>query len=729
MPGGEGAKRRRRNKKRNTPDVTLKLLVVGDAGIGKTALVHRYAGGDWDAKYNPTVGIDLKITKVQMDQAQLRVQIWDTSGDDKYLSITKGYYAQADGIVLCYRRDQQASFDHVPNWVAQIERGIRPGQEVDKIMVALASDADNAVVANKKGEQVALANGMQFFSTSAKEGDSAAIAINALVAQIKERKFPGQHMNASTVLQDIGKQENIVEPSPQPKPSPSAALPRPEIEMTDALKLVVDFMRTKKLDRSCDLLMEEWRLRQTSGSSSLENETKLEGILASVASGEAPPRQLGEQTDTKLLPGEIGTADAPRGGAPATSVEDTPSKPDPADAAKQLSEVEKEAVAEREKHAYGNYSVFNMKVIYNPNKTGFEESAEYPMKTNQVIAGRYQILDYIGSAAFSHAVQCLDLITGDLCCAKIIKNNKDFLDQGMDEIKLLKLINRSGDVHSNNVVEIFDYFYHKEHLFIICELLRDNLYEVQRYLRDAGEPAYFVMPRLQRVAKQCLEGLKYVHELGLIHCDLKPENILIKSFSRCEIKVIDFGSTCFTTDHLTSYVQSRSYRAPEVILGCPYGQKIDIWSIGCILAELLTGNVLFENMSIQSLLGRVQAFVGPFPKDMLQGALHTDKYFTSDFSTIFEKDEETGTVKYHQMPKSNLQEQLETDDAEFVAFVEWTLTIDQDKRPTAEECLTHPWFDKYYEMPEADAAPVTPATEKQAAAVTAAAAAAASEST
>lgn len=58
--------------------------------------------------------------------------------------------------------------------------------------------------------------------------------------------------------------------------------------------------------------------------------------------------------------------------------------------------------------------------------------------------------------------------------------------------------------------------------------------------------------------------------------------------------MIDFGSSCFTTDQLSSYVQSRSYRAPEVILGLPYGQKVDVWSLGCILAELLSGFVLFQ---------------------------------------------------------------------------------------------------------------------------------------
>ena len=82
-----------------------------------------------------------------------------------------------------------------------------------------------------------------------------------------------------------------------------------------------------------------------------------------------------------------------------------------------------------------------------------------------------------------------------------------------------------------------------------------------------------------------------MHRLQLIHCDLKPENILIKSYSRCEVKVIDFGSSCFLRDPHSSYVQSRSYRAPEVILGMSYGAKIDLWSLGAIIAELYTGEV------------------------------------------------------------------------------------------------------------------------------------------
>eukprot|EP00913_Durusdinium_trenchii_P018737 g17607.t1 len=155
------------------------------------------------------------------------------------------------------------------------------------------------------------------------------------------------------------------------------------------------------------------------------------------------------------------------------------------------------------------------------------------------------------------------------------------------------------------------------------------------------------MGRLQKISKQILTALEYVHSLRLIHCDLKPENILIKSYSRCEVKVIDFGSSCFVDDHLSSYVQSRSYRAPEVMLGLPYDQKIDLWSLGCIIAELWTGTVLysslpmlpwrppagyvlFQNDSVQSLLARILGIIGDFPYHLMTSGKYVPQYFTQD---------------------------------------------------------------------------------------------------
>lgn len=252
------------------------------------------------------------------------------------------------------------------------------------------------------------------------------------------------------------------------------------------------------------------------------------------------------------------------------------------------------------------YDCFNLKVIVDRERTGFEESKEFKIVVNSLIAGRYQVLDYLGSAAFSKAIKCLDIVDNKIVCLKIIENNKDYVDQSIDEIKLLRYINANGDPDKTNFLRLYDYFYHKEHLFIVTELLKDNLYDFYKYINENNVENYFTLGRLQKITKQILTCLNFLHWLKLIHCDLKPENILMKSITDVSVKVIDFGSSCFIHDHLSSYVQSRSYRAPEVILGCKYDFKIDIWSLGCILAELYTGNVLFQNDSVQSLLARVR---------------------------------------------------------------------------------------------------------------------------
>lgn len=163
-------------------------------------------------------------------------------------------------------------------------------------------------------------------------------------------------------------------------------------------------------------------------------------------------------------------------------------------------------------------------------------------------------------------MQCLDLRTNRHVCIKIIENNKDYFDQSVDEIKLLKYINYNGNVDEKNVLKLYEYFYHKEHLFIVTELLKDNLYEYSKLNREKEKKPYFTIGRLQKITKQILIGMEYIHSLHLIHCDLKPENILMKSYERSEVKIIDFGSSCFIHDPLSTYVQSRAYRAPEVII-------------------------------------------------------------------------------------------------------------------------------------------------------------------
>nr|XP_034584401.1 uncharacterized protein LOC117847320 [Setaria viridis] len=341
------------------------------------------------------------------------------------------------------------------------------------------------------------------------------------------------------------------------------------------------------------------------------------------------------------------------------------------------------------------YEVFGLKIFHRKNRTGFEENKEFPIVMDSVITGRYRVTEYLGSAAFSKVVRAHDLQTGVDVCLKIIKNDKDFFDQSLDEIKLLKFVNKYDPDDDHHILRLYDYFYFQEHLFIVTELLRANLYEFQKYNQESGDELYFSLPRIQAIARQCLEALVFLHHLNIVHCDLKPENILLKSYSRCEIKVIDLGSSCFLSDNLNLYIQSRSYRSPEVILGLPYDQKIDIWSLGCILAELYTGEVLFPNESVPIILARMIGTIGPIDTEMLALGQETQKYFTDDHD-LFHKNEETGQLEYLIPEKSSLKRHLQCPDKKFVDFLSYLLQINPKKRPTAIEALQHRWLSVVY---------------------------------
>jgi hypothetical protein len=148
------------------------------------------------------------------------------------------------------------------------------------------------------------------------------------------------------------------------------------------------------------------------------------------------------------------------------------------------------------------YDCYNLKVVFDREKTGFEETKDFPIVINSIIAGRYQVVEYLGSAAFSKAIQCYDIHTEQMVCLKIIENNKDYFDQSIDEIKLLRfIIYNCNDLDEMNLLKVIDYFYHKEHLIIVTELLRDNLYEYSKYNRDVEKKHYFNIPRLQKITK------------------------------------------------------------------------------------------------------------------------------------------------------------------------------------------------------------------------------------
>ncbi len=159
-----------------------------------------------------------------------------------------------------------------------------------------------------------------------------------------------------------------------------------------------------------------------------------------------------------------------------------------------------------------NLTAFALKVIHEPMRTGFEVDKDFVPERDMLVAGRFQVEEFLGEAAFSTAIQCKDLASEnekepDSVCLKIIKNNKDYFDQSLDEIKLLHFINSRGDPEKFHVLRMIDYFYYKEHLFLVTELLKDNLYEYSRYIRHSGAEPYFTVARLKSIMRQLLEAV------------------------------------------------------------------------------------------------------------------------------------------------------------------------------------------------------------------------------
>ena len=178
----------------------------------------------------------------------------------------------------------------------------------------------------------------------------------------------------------------------------------------------------------------------------------------------------------------------------------------------------------------GELECFYLPIITKSQKTGFEPTKDLVLKPGTVFANNYLVQGELGSAAFSTAYRCVDLSSEededgyqDEVCLKVIKNTKDYFDQSIDEIKILRLLKDTGKIQENNIVEMRSFFYHREHLVIVTELLRQNMYEFGKSIIESRGPAYFTRDRLSHITRQCLIALKFVHELGLMHCDIKPE--------------------------------------------------------------------------------------------------------------------------------------------------------------------------------------------------------------
>ncbi|RKO87190.1 kinase-like domain-containing protein, partial [Blyttiomyces helicus] len=234
------------------------------------------------------------------------------------------------------------------------------------------------------------------------------------------------------------------------------------------------------------------------------------------------------------------------------------------------------------------------KPVHNDNYDN--EEWDYILFVNDILGApegqQYQILDVLGQGTFGQVVKCLNLKTKETVAVKVIKNKPAYYNQSLVEVAILDLVSFQND-DLKHIVRQKDTFQFRSHLCIIFEMLSVNLYELIKQNQFRG-----LSTNLVRVfVSQILDALVVLNRARIIHCDLKPENILLKSLDSPSIKVIDFGSACHENQTVYTYIQSRFYRSPEVLLGLPYSSAIDMWSLGCIAAELFLGLPLFPGSS------------------------------------------------------------------------------------------------------------------------------------
>lgn len=215
------------------------------------------------------------------------------------------------------------------------------------------------------------------------------------------------------------------------------------------------------------------------------------------------------------------------------------------------------------------------------------------------------------------------------------------------------------------------------------ELLGLNLYQLLKRNSFRG----LSISLIKRFSLNILQSLSFLSKSNIIHCDLKPENILLSDSSLNSVKLIDFGSSCLANQKVFSYIQSRFYRAPEVVLEIPYTSSIDMWSFGCILAELYTGFPIFPMESEEELIKKIVEVIGLPPVDFIAQGSRSYKYFSTT-EKIIGKD-----LNLQQNPQKTISAVLRGADVGLICLIEKCLQWDPKKRPTPEAALAFSWLD------------------------------------
>ncbi|XP_030621040.1 homeodomain-interacting protein kinase 4-like [Chanos chanos] len=239
----------------------------------------------------------------------------------------------------------------------------------------------------------------------------------------------------------------------------------------------------------------------------------------------------------------------------------------------------------------------------------------------------YHTLDVIGKGTFGKVLKCWRGSDGELVAVKVMKSDAHKSRVIKNELKLIGALSKTN-LENSHIVQFYEAFRDQSHHYLVFEMLEKNLYQFQK---ENGYRPLSIL-NIRTITCQILRALVKLKELGIIHADLKPENVMIVDQLRYpfRIKLIDFGSAnIFNEVRFVKdpYIQSRFYRSPEIILGLPFCEKVDMWSLGCVMAEMFLGWPLYPGESEFDQICNICETQGLPHPHLLNSASKTNLYF------------------------------------------------------------------------------------------------------
>ncbi|KAL0907328.1 hypothetical protein M5K25_021729 [Dendrobium thyrsiflorum] len=360
-------------------------------------------------------------------------------------------------------------------------------------------------------------------------------------------------------------------------------------------------------------------------------------------------------------------------------------------------------------HTYYTMHAKGVARIASPPWREDDKDGHYMFDLGENLTSRYKIYSKMGEGTFGQVLECWDREAKEMVAIKIVRGIKKYWDAALIEIDVLQQLLKH-QAASGLCVQIRNWFDYRNHICIVFEKLGPSLYD---FLRKNGYRP-FPIDLVREIGRQLLESVAFMHDLRLIHTDLKPENILVVSQEHVNVsdhkfpshnmrlpkssavKVIDFGSTTYDSHDHNYIVSTRHYRAPEVILGLGWSYPCDVWSLGCILVELCSGEALFQTHENLEHLAMMERVLGPIPRHMMKRAdRHAEKYFRRTRLNWPEgaSSRESINAVHKMLRLQNLvMKHVDRSAGDLIDLLQGLFKYEPAERLTAHEALRHPFF-------------------------------------